>query len=95
MQCFNGSDFESSQLDTQLQNLSTHFKSCVDQSAVSFKDVCDYLKVLSKAQQSFYSQVVVLVTLILVMPATKASSERSFSALRRIKSYLRSTMAQL
>ena len=30
--------------------------------------------------------------LILVMPATNATSERSFSALRCLKSYLRSTM---
>ena len=37
---FYGSDFQSSQLDTQLQHLSTHFKSCgAKQSAVSFKDV--------------------------------------------------------
>ena len=92
---FYGSDFESLQLDTQLQHLSTHFKSCSSkQSAVSFKDVCDYLQSLSKAQRSFYSQVVVLITLILVMPATNASSERSFSALRRVKTYLRSTMSQ-
>jgi histone deacetylase complex regulatory component SIN3 len=28
------------------------------------------------------------------MPATNASSERSFSALRRIKTYLRATMKQ-
>ncbi len=28
------------------------------------------------------------------MPATNASSERSFSALRRVKSYLRLTMTQ-
>ena len=28
------------------------------------------------------------------MPATNATSERSFSALRRIKSYLRTTMSQ-
>ena len=32
--------------------------------------------------------------LILVMPATNATSERSFSALRKVKSYLRSTMLQ-
>ena len=32
--------------------------------------------------------------LILVMPATNATSERSFSALRRVKNYLRSTMTQ-
>ena len=38
---------------------------------------------------------VTLATLILVMPATSALSERSFSQLRRIKSYLRSTMTQV
>ena len=32
--------------------------------------------------------------LLLVMPATNASSERSFSALRRVKTYLRTTMTQ-
>ena len=32
--------------------------------------------------------------LLLVMPATNAQSERSFSAVRRIKTYLRSTMTQ-
>ena len=32
--------------------------------------------------------------LILVMPATNATSERSFSALKRVKTYLRSSMTQ-
>ena len=32
--------------------------------------------------------------LLLVMPATNATSERSFSALRRVKTYLRTTMTQ-
>ena len=40
------------------------------------------------------SQVSKLVKLLLVMPATNAGSERSFSAVRRIKTYLRSTMSQ-
>ena len=35
-----------------------------------------------------------LMQLILVMPATNASSERSFSTLRRVKTYLRATMNQ-
>ena len=35
-----------------------------------------------------------LVNLILVMPATNSSSERSFSMLKLIKTYLRSTMGQ-
>ena len=40
------------------------------------------------------SEVVKLVRLLLVMPAMNAVSERSFSAMRRIKTYLRSTMLQ-
>ena len=39
-------------------------------------------------------QVCKLVRLLLVMPATNAQSERSFSAVRRIKTYLRSRMSQ-
>ena len=35
-----------------------------------------------------------IMQLILVMPATNATSERSFSTLRRTKTYLRSTMKQ-
>lgn len=40
------------------------------------------------------SQVTKLVRLLLVMPATNAQSKPSFSAVRRIKSYLRTTMTQ-
>ena len=32
--------------------------------------------------------------LLLVMPATNSTSERSFSCMRHVKSYLRSTMTQ-
>ena len=48
----------------------------------------------SSGQLELLSQVTKLVSLLLVMPATNAESERSFSAVRRIKSYLRSTMSQ-
>ena len=40
------------------------------------------------------SEVSKLVRLLLVMPATNAQSERSFSAVRRLKTYLRSSMTQ-
>ena len=39
------------------------------------------------------SQVLILAKLLLVEPATNATSERTFSTLRRIKTYLRSTMS--
>ena len=41
-----------------------------------------------------YFQRCLLLKLILVLPATNATSEHSFSALRRVKSYLRNTMGQ-
>ena len=41
-----------------------------------------------------YSEVVKLLKIILVNPATNATSERSFSAMRRLKTYLRCTMGQ-
>ena len=40
------------------------------------------------------SQVKTLTQLILVMPATNALSERSFSALRRVKTYLHTSKTQ-
>ena len=40
------------------------------------------------------SQIFILMKLLLVMPATNATSERSFSTLRRVKSYLWATMSQ-
>ena len=45
--------------------------------------------------RSLLSQVFHLAKLILVCPATNATSERSFSALRRVKNYLQSTMGQV
>ena len=53
------------------------------------------LKAMSHAQRSLICQVCTLTSLILVMPATNAVSERSFSTLRRLKTYLRSTMSQV
>ena len=42
----------------------------------------------------FFSEVCLLARLIIVMPASNAVSERSFSAMRHLKTYLRSTMRQ-
>ena len=40
------------------------------------------------------AEICTVLKLILVMPASNATSERSFSALRRVTTYLRSTMGQ-
>ena len=49
---------------------------------------------MSSAERNLISEVDKLLKLVLVMPSTNAISERSFSALRRVKNYLRSTMTQ-
>ena len=47
---------------------------------------------MSKAKQVIISEVVTLLKLLIVVPATNAESERGFSTMRQIKNYLRSTM---
>ena len=49
---------------------------------------------MSATQKELLSEVCKLARLILVMPATNASRERSFSSMRRLKTYLRNTMCQ-
>ena len=60
----------------------------------SIIDIKRYLASLSNGQWSLLSQVCIVLKLILIMPASNATSERSFSALRRVKTYLRNTMSQ-
>ena len=49
---------------------------------------------MTVGEKVLMGQVLKLIRLVLVMPATNAISERSFSAICRIKTYLRSTMSQ-
>ena len=61
----------------------------------TFFGIKEHLQQLSPAQKCLLSEVILLTKLILVMPATNASSERSFSMLRCMKTYLHySTMKQ-
>ena len=56
------------------------------------RTICD--AILPGQFQSLLSEVDKLVRLYLTIPVTTATAERSFSALRRVKIYLRSTMTQ-
>ena len=76
------------QFTVQLASMSTYFKTNHIESCLK------YLTDLSPAMQAFYSEVCKVARLLMVMPATNATSERSFSVMRRLKSYLRSTMGQ-
>lgn len=93
---FYKNDFDKDLLCTQLQTFSAHFqKNYVGEVSTStIFDLKKYFSSLSTSQVDLISQVSRLMQLVLVMPATNATSERSFSALRRVKSYLRSTMGQ-
>ena len=62
-----------------------------DQKCFTIADLISFLKSLEHSQRILLSEVVKIAKLLLVMPATNAISERSFSALKRVKTYLRST----
>ena len=61
---------------------------------VQLSSIVDFFRKQTKPVLSLMSEVGLLLKLVLIMPATKACSERFFSVLRLIKSYLRSTMRQ-
>ena len=90
-------DFDMMVLQTQHETLSVHYRQENPMDAtthITIFDIKKYMLSLSPAQLSLMYAVKRLLQLILVMPATNVSSERSFSALRRVKSYLRATMKQ-
>ena len=61
---------------------------------LTLKEILKGVQGISEVQKASLCQVWVLFKLVLVIPATNASAERSFSALRRVKTHLRSTMSQ-
>ena len=91
---FYHNDFDSSQLRLHLEILQATFPAELISPTLSFHDVSKYIQSLSDAERSLMSEVVTLLKLVLVLPSTNAVSERSFSAMRRLKSYLRTTMKQ-
>ena len=79
-----------SELSTQLEIFGTSFS----EPKARIHKVIKCLQSLSASQHLLLEQVCRVGRLLLVMPATNATSERSFLVLRRLKSYLRSTMSQ-
>lgn len=85
-------DFDLPLLKSQLELFGNDMPAVTD---LNFSDVVRYLKSLHSGMKQLLSQVFRLAKLILVCPATNAVSERSFSAMRRAKNYLQSTMNQV
>ena len=88
-----GEEINHYRLSTQLQILKTKF---VDSNEKIVSAVINYIKNNFDVQTDFYSEVIVLLKLILklISPTTNAVSERSASLMCRIKNWLRSTISQ-
>ena len=79
----------------QLQLLSCmELNGCNSGSRPHFHDIHKHFRALPSPQVMLLPEVAKFVKFVLLMPATNAVSERSASAMRRIKTYLRSTMTQ-
>ena len=78
-------------LKTQLVTLG----SIIPNDIRTFDEIVGYLKTFNSGVKSFISEVIKLTTLVLVCPATNATSEMACSALRRVKNYLQSTMNKI
>ena len=86
-------DFNVDSLKVQLETFKCDFSALPGKSAaVTLQDVITYVRSLS--QKLLLNEDVTLLMLILVMPATNAIREHSFSALRRVKAFLRTTMTE-
>ena len=59
-----------------------------------FYSILKHIRGQSAPQRKLMSEVCTLVSIVLVMPASIAISKWSFSALHRVKTYLRLTMTQ-
>ena len=96
---FYGSDLDPFLLQTQLKSFHREYHNRSENCNFSLMDIVEDFRAFKKDPNSqwkldHYSQIVILLRLILVLPASNCTSERSFSAMKRIKTYLRTTMSQ-
>ena len=61
----------------------------------TIKELAEFLLIKHAELSSTFSEVITACILYLTLPVTVASAERSFSKLKLIKTYLRSTMCQV
>ena len=83
-------DFNKNRFQVQVETLSEYFKAINESDVLYLRTV---VQVLRKPEVNIHlGEVVRLSKLILVLPATNATSERTFNLMKLIKSYLRATM---
>ena len=89
---FYGDDVNTFQLEAQLSLLAPTARAMgFDVDSSNVHDLITMFQQLEESRISAMSEVLLLGKIFMVMPATNVVSERSFSALKRIKTYLRST----
>ena len=87
-----GEDVDVSALRVQLETLATKFQ----RGSIQCETVHDFVQAVrspSKGEKALLGEVCTVVKLILVNTSTNAISVHSFSAMRRVKNYLRSTVS--
>ena len=89
---FYNDDFNAHMIKIQLQLLPSVMTDNININ--SFKEIRNQVKLLSCAKKELIYDVIKLLKLLVVMPATNAVSERSFSAMRRLYTYTRTNMSQ-
>lgn len=86
-------------LETDLVQELLHFQSYLSSERISIKPISGSLISLSSFLQeqnleNIYPNLDIVLRMALCTPATNCSCERSFSCLKRVKNYLRSTLSQ-
>ena len=84
-------DYDHDSLIIQLQLLPAIFDDC---EPVNFGDVVKGIQLLFREKRKLIRNVVLIASLVLTNGATSATTEGSFSTLRRLKTWLQSIMKQ-
>ena len=84
-------EFDRGRLELQLRMLPS-LCSCRSESVASIASFADFFRKKPAEVRSLFCEVERLLQLLLVVPASSATAERSFSCLRRLKTYLRTTI---
>ncbi|XP_063741277.1 zinc finger MYM-type protein 1-like [Eleginops maclovinus] len=81
-------ELDAMSLDIQLKMFKANYPS------TSLSEVAEILKGMTPEVRHLFREVEALLRLVMVVPASSAEAERSFSALRRLKTWLRTSMTQ-
>ena len=95
MAVYGDTDLQQYKLEAQLSLLPEVVQAMgYDTSRFDIADLLDFFQSLGNARKLLLSEICTPSKLMLVIPATKVVSERSFSALKRVKTHLRSTTGE-